>query len=334
VGTIRISESDLLDIVSEEVACSCGVLLTDRNIAAIASRYEIDEVNGLSRAQDRVVRVRSEELEEAVVNLRKAIGNLPDAKPGIFIAMDKLVEMSERGVNVKRIGEAYLAISQSGKYASVSEEATEEIISISGAQKLDVCEFLVAVAEMQNRNVNFLYPHMTRKSWDGAVALDNLFHGEHIPNDPAVYLDQRFVDYLAQNGEDIEKMHWRNFERLATEFFRRRGYEVELGPGTRDGGRDVRVWTGRDSRSGPPLLLIQCKRHKTGNVVGVETIKALWADVSFEGAEKGLIATTSGVSRDGRKLCEIRKWPMSFAQAADVQRWARSMWRHAPTVGE
>jgi hypothetical protein len=49
--------------------------------------------------------------------------------------------------------------------------------------------------------------------------------------------------------------------------------------------------------------------------VGVETIKALWADVHFEGAEMGLIATTSAVSRDGQKLCEVRKWPMSFAEA-------------------
>jgi restriction system protein len=130
----------------------------------------------------------------------------------------------------------------------------------------------------------------------------------------------------------MEKMHWRNFERLATEFFHRLGYEVELGPGTKDGGRDIRIWTDKDARSGPPMLLVQCKRYKPGNVVGVETIKALWADVSFEGAEKGMIATTSTVSRGGQRLSEVRKWPMSFAQAGDVQRWARSMWRHAPKL--
>lgn len=334
MGTIRTSESNLLDMVSEELACSCGVLLTDRNIGTIASRYEIDEIDGLSRAQDRVVRIRPEDFEDAVLNVRKAIGNLPDTEPGMFIAMDKMVEMSMRGVDVKRIAEAYLAISESGKYTTLTDEAEEEIISISGAERLHVYEFLIAVADMQQRKLNFLYRRVKRAKWDGAVALDNLFQGEHIPNDPGVYLDQRFVDYLAQNGEDIEKMHWRNFERLVTEFFHRRGYEVELGPGTKDGGRDVRVWTDGDSRSGPPMLLIQCKRYKTGNVVGVETIKALWADVHFEGAEKGLIATTSAVSRDAQKLCEVRKWPMSFAQAEDMQRWARSMWRHAPPLDE
>ena len=57
-------------------------------------------------------------------------------------------------------------------------------------------------------------------------------------------------------------------------------------------------------------MLIQCKRYK--DVVGIETVKAFWSDVHFEGAEKGLIATTSSVSRNSKKLCEVRKWPMSF----------------------
>src|SRR5712692_4366543 len=33
-----------------------------------------------------------------------------------------------------------------------------------------------------------------------------------------------------------EIIHWRNFERLTTEFFRRQGYEVDLGKGRKDGG--------------------------------------------------------------------------------------------------
>jgi restriction system protein len=96
------------------------------------------------------------------------------------------------------------------------------------------------------------------------VALDRLFEGEHIPDDPTAYLDQRYIDYLAKNSEEMGRIHWRNFERL--------GYEVDLGIGTKDGDIDVRVWTDRDSKTGPPLMLIQCKRYK--DVVGIETVKA------------------------------------------------------------
>ena len=178
--------------------------------------------------------------------------------------------------------------------------------------------------------MHFLYGRVRRKQWDGVVALDRLFQGEHIPDDPEVYLDQRYIDYLAKNSEQMGEIHWRNFERLTTEFFRQQGYEVDLGTGTKDGGVDVRIWTDRESKAGPPLMLIQCKRYK--NVVGIEMVKAFWTDVDFEGAERGLIATTSSVSRDSKKICDVRKWPMSFAEAADVKRWARTMWRHAPDI--
>ena len=88
------------------------------------------------------------------------------------------------------------------------------------------------------------------------------------------------------------------------------------------------MWTDEEANAGPPLLLIQCKRTK--GVVGIETVKAFWADVHFARAESGLIATTSKVSRDGKKTCAVRQWPMGFAEGDRVRQWARSMWRIRP----
>ena len=224
-----------------------------------------------------------------------------------------------------------MAISESGKYTSVGREAIKQIISLSGQKPVHVLKFLKAVGEMQHRSM-FLYGRVRQKVWDGTVSLNRLFDGEHIPDDPTVYFDQRYIDYLASNSEDMSHIHWRNFERLTTEFFRRQGYQVDLGRGTQDGGVDVRVWTDKDSKTGPLLMLIQCKRYN--GVVGIETVKAFWSDVHFEDATKGLIATTSSVSRDSKKLCEVRKWPMTFAEAAEVQKWACTMWRHAPGIPE
>jgi restriction system protein len=329
LGKIRAPHGYVLDLASEEVACSSGVLLTDNNIKTLAVRYDIDEFRYLERS-DREIVMRPEDFEDAVLNVRKAIGSLPDAKMGQFIVFDAVRGMHDEGGDALKIAEAYLAISESGRYASVGKEATEEIIAISGQDPLHVLKFLDAVGEMQQRKMNFLYGRVRQKTWDGAVSLDRLFEGEHIPDDPTVYLDQRYIDYLARNSEEMGRIHWRNFERLTTEFFRRQGYDVHLSTGTKDGGVDVRVWTDKDSKTGPPLMLIQCKRYK--DVVGIETVKAFWSDVHFEGAENGLIATTSSVSRDSKKLCEVRKWPMNFAEAAEIQKWARTMWRHAPAI--
>ncbi len=307
------------------------MLLSDQNLKTISARYDIDELRDLERSDHETV-IRPEDFEDAVLNVRQAIGNLPDTKMGQFVLMDAVMALEKKGADPFKISEAYLAISESGKYTSLTDEATEEIIARSGAEPLHVYEYLIAVGEMQRRKMNFLYGRVRQKQWDGAVPLDKLFQGEHVPDDPEVYLDQRYIDYLAKNSEEMGKIHWRNFERLTTEFFRRQGYEVDLGAGTKDGGVDVRVWTDKESKAGPPLMLIQCKRYK--DVVGIETVKAFWADVHFEGAEKGLIATTSSVSRDSKKVCDVRKWPMSFAEAADVQRWARTMWRNAPDIDD
>jgi len=329
LGRIRAAQGYFLDLASEEVACSSGVLLTDRHIKTLSIRYHIHELRHLERGERESV-IRPEDFEDAVLNIHQAIGNLPDTKMGQFFVLDAAIALHNKGGDGIKIAEAYLAISESGKYSSVNEEAFEEIIAISGQQPVHVLEFMDAVGEMQKRKMNFLYGRVRQKEWDGAVSLDGLFEGGHIPNDPEVYLDQRYIDYLAKNSEEMGKIHWRNFERLTTEFFRRQGYEVDLGAGTKDGGVDVRIWTDRESKEGPPLMLIQCKRYK--DVVGIETIKAFWADVHFEGAEKGLIATTSSVSRNSKKICEVRKWPMTFAEAAEVQRWARTMWRNAPPI--
>jgi len=331
MGKIRAPKGYFLDLASEEVACSSGVLLSDQNLHTLSNRYEIDELQGLSRGEGETV-IRPEDFEDAVLNLRVAIGNLPDTKMGQFIVMDAARAIAERGGDPVKIGQAYLAISESGKYTSVDDEATEEIIKLSGAEPLDVFEFLVAISKMQERKMNFLYGRVRQKQWDGSVPLDRLFGGEHVPDDPSVYLDQRYIDYLAKNSEEFGKIHWRNFERLTTEFFHRQGYEVDLGKGTKDGGVDVRVWTDKESKAGPPLMLIQCKRYK--HVIGIDTVKAFWSDVHFEGAQKGLIATTSSVSRDAKRLCDVRKWPMTFAEADEVQRWARTMWRLAPDIEE
>lgn len=329
MGKIRAQHGYFLDLASEEVACSSGVLLTDNNIKTLSVRYDIDEFRYLERGDCETV-MRPEDFEDAVLNIRKAIGSLPDTKMGQFFVFDAVRALHDEGGEPTKIAEAYLAVSKSGKYTRVGKEAIKEIIAISGQEPLHVLKFLEAVGEMQHRRMNFLYGRVRQKSWDGVVSLDRLFEGEHVPDDPTVYLDQRYIDYLAKNSEEIGRIHWRNFERLTTEFFRRQGYEVDLGTGTKDGGVDVRVWTDKDSKTGPPLMLIQCKRYK--DVVGIETVKAFWSDVHFEGAEKGLIATTSSVSRDSKKLCEVRKWPMTFAEATEIQKWARTMWRQAPAI--
>src|SRR5450432_211054 len=326
MGRILASFSHFLDVASEEVACTSGVLLSDANIRRLAGRYRISELRGITRSSGETV-LRAEELEEAILSLRVAIGELPDNKMGQFFLVDAAKMIWATGGNPRKLAAAFLAVADSGRYQSLTNEAVDEIAKVSGQRNDHILSFAAAWSEFGLRN-HQLSERRTDKAWDGIVQLDRLFEGEHVPDDPTVYLDQRYIDYLAKNGEEMRHMHWRNFERLTTEFFRRQGYEVDLGPGTKDGGIDVRVWTDKEAKAGPPIMLIQCKRTKDN--VGIETVKAFWADVVFERAESGLIATTAAVTRDGKAMCEARQYPLSFAEGDKVKRWSRSMWRLRP----
>lgn len=127
--------------------------------------------------------------------------------------LDAVRALHDEGCDAIKIAEAYLVISESGKYTSVGEEAIKEIIAISGQNPLHVLKFLKAVGEMQRRSI-FLYGRVKQKTWDCAVSLDRLFEGEHIPDDPMVYLDQRYIDYLARNSEEMGRIHVRSGGRL------------------------------------------------------------------------------------------------------------------------
>ena len=265
----------------------------------------------------------------AILNLRVAIGDLTDAEMGQLVLFGACGKLEKTFEKAQSLCAACFSVIRSGKYSTIGDEAMREIIEASGAPPSYAPTLLLAIREMQRRDL--LYRRASKGEWDGAVPLNRLFEGEHIPDNPEAYLDQRYIDYLAKNSEDMKQIHWRNFERLTTEFFKRQGYEVDLGPGTKDGGVDVRIWTDKEAKSGPPLMLLQCKRYKN-EVVGIETIKAFWSDVHFEEANKGLIATTSSVSKASKAVCEARKWPMTFAESDEVHRWARSMWRHKHNI--
>ncbi|MGA3028031.1 MAG: restriction endonuclease [Bryobacteraceae bacterium] len=323
MGRIRASFSHFLDVASEEVACTSGILLSDANIRRLAGRYRIDEFRGITRNGGETV-LRAEELEEAILGLRVAIGELPDTKMGQFFIVDAAKMIWVNGGNPRKLAAAFLAVADSGRYRSLTNEMIDEVAKMSGQRVEYVHAFAYGWSEFGRRN-HQLAGRRVDIPWDGIVQLDRLFEGEHVPDDPTVYLDQRYIDYLAKNCEDMKQMHWRNFERLTTEFFRRLGYEVDLGPGTKDGGIDVRVWTDKESKVGPPIMLIQCKRTKDN--IGIETVKAFWADIQFHKAESGLIATTAAVTRDSKAMCEARQYPLSFAEGEQVKQWSRSMWR-------
>lgn len=119
------------------------------------------------------------------------------------------------------------------------------------------------------------------RTWDDVVDLERLFRSPDAPPTNGDFIEQRFVDYLAANLDDVDSMYWRQLERLTAEYLSREGFRVELGPGANDDGVDVRAW--RDHNAETPTIVVQCKRQR--KAVPKVVVKSLWADVQHESGE-------------------------------------------------
>ena len=102
---------------------------------------------------------------------------------------------------------------------------------------------------------------------------------------------------LLDSGSDVASLReiaWREFERLVSEAYRRRGYLAEVvGSDSGDGGVDIRL-TGHGE-----TVLVQCKQWRAYKV-GVPTIRELLGVVVSERADRGIVVTSGRFTQEAR----------------------------------
>lgn len=121
--------------------------------------------------------------------------------------------------------------------------------------------------------------------------------------------DKRFVssravvDVLAE-GENLASIDWQDFEHLIRELFEEEfstvGGEVKVTRASRDGGVDAVVFDPDPLRGGKTV--IQAKRYT--NPVGVSAVRDLYGTVLNEGANKGILVTTSDYGPDAYEFAK------------------------------
>lgn len=115
--------------------------------------------------------------------------------------------------------------------------------------------------------------------------------------------DKRFTEAYQvadtiEEGDNLASMPWEDFEHLVREIFEKHfadgGGEVRVTRASRDGGVDAVVFDPDPIRGGK--IVIQAKRYT--NVVGVSAVRDLYGTVVNEGANKGILVTTSNYGPD------------------------------------
>lgn len=119
--------------------------------------------------------------------------------------------------------------------------------------------------------------------------------------------DKRFVegkDIEVNQGTNLAAMHWEDFEHLVRELFEmefaKNGGEVRVTQASRDGGVDAIVFDPDPLRGGK--IVIQAKRYT--NTVGVSAVRDLYGTVINEGANTGILITTSDYGHDSYEFAK------------------------------
>jgi restriction system protein len=133
--------------------------------------------------------------------------------------------------------------------------------------------------------------------------------------------DSRFVEgyAVAESLDDrtnLAAMDWLDFENLIRELFEKEfsknGGEVKITQASRDGGVDAIAFDPDPIRGGK--IVIQAKRYT--NVVGVSAVRDLYGTVHNEGANKGILVTTSTYGSDAYEFAKDK--PLTLLSGAEL----------------
>jgi restriction system protein len=308
VGRIRFNSGSLIPSISEIAGYKSGLALTRQEL--LASVSDADTARFIEESDRALVILRSEEFQQIIIDVLYRIGNV--VSPNYEWPTDELFRKYKRDSRRRKIARQVVDL-----FIDFMNSPSEK----NNRGPVDTPRFLMLVLKAHGgtgvrvalhfldilRNFLHLDPFAKFRSvdWKDTTQLSDLFQSESLTTQYGHFFDQRYLDYLNQNFNAIDKINWRKFEGLTGEFFSRLGFDVKAGPGRDDGGIDLRVWRQDvDNDSAPPAILVQCKREK--KKVSKVVVKALYADIINERAESGLIVTSTTLSPGAEKVCRAR----------------------------
>ncbi len=131
---------------------------------------------------------------------------------------------------------------------------------------------------------------------------------------------QKIVRDVYQDNTRIFTLDPRFFEELIAELLRHQGFEVELTRQTRDNGFDILALHSIDKHT-PLKFLVECKRYAPTRSVGVEIIRSFKEVIETEGANRGMIVTTSYFSEPAKKKQKEIPYKLDLKEKDDVMDW-------------
>lgn len=250
--------------------------------------------------------------------------DIPKVKEVKYVATsDKLVEVNFSDsafaglydsilyqIILRAVSEIYTADSISA-FESLAINGWVHSIDAGTGKEINPCVLSIVVSKADFEALDFtkVDPKVCFKKLKG-VGSSKLVGLAAVP--PILMLnrdDARFVSSYGVVSDLDEKtnlaaMDWEDFEHLVRELFEKEfaknGGEVKVTQASRDGGVDAIAFDPDPIRGGK--IVIQAKRYT--NVVGVSSVRDLYGTLMNEGANKGILVTTSQFGPDAYEFAK------------------------------
>ena len=192
----------------------------------------------------------------------------------------------------------------------------------TGQKKTSYCASLFASSsDLSKLEIDHLDPVVAFQSLKGMNASSRY---EITPIAPQIRInsdDARFVeakDILSKLSKDtnLAAMDWEAFEHLVRELFEKvwgsEGAEVNVTQASRDQGVDAIIFDPDPIKGGK--IVIQAKRYT--NLVEVSAVRDLFGTVLNEGANKGILVTTSNFGPDSYEF--VKGKPLTLIEGSEL----------------
>lgn len=141
------------------------------------------------------------------------------------------------------------------------------------------------------------------RPYKAIMALNSYLDAEimYMPDDRIIGIEQcisiiesKFI-YTNEGLESyILNLTPREFELLIASLYKHLGYETEVTPATRDGGKDIIAKIKRED--GNEIVYVECKLYKTTEL-NINVIRSLFGVISYDHVNRGVIFCTGYVSK-------------------------------------
>jgi HJR/Mrr/RecB family endonuclease len=174
--------------------------------------------------------------------------------------------------------------------------------------------YQIFLAEGDNENLERIRKFYTPPSellFKGSVAADLEV--------PQLITSGSILKACIRNHALLLSLNWREFELFTREMLEELGYSnVRVGAGSKDEGVDVTAFI--EHALGIEKIIVQCKRHGVPHKVGKPTIKQLLWEIQAQEAGRGLIVTTSTLTRPALLLVQSERHRLGAIDLDEIRR--------------